>query len=110
MLKKINIIAVEIKFILNNHIKPIKIARLLNISKQRVNYWIKTEIKYTQFRRKKISDKYIDESCNLAGDKTTSEMSTRKITSIINTKLKNDNLLYKNNSQLCVGKVLYINI
>ena len=64
MLKKINIIAVEIKFILNNHIKPIKIARLLNISKQRVNYWIKTEIKSTQFRRKKISEKYIDESCN----------------------------------------------
>ena len=54
MLKKINVIAVTIKTLLNNHIRPIEIAKKLKISKQRVNYWTKNEIKTVQHRKKKL--------------------------------------------------------
>ena len=59
MVKKINAIAVTIKTLLNNHIRPIEIAKKLKISKQRVNYWTKNEIKAVQHRKKKLGKKYL---------------------------------------------------
>ena len=52
MAKKTNPIATTIKTLLKNGVRPIKIARQLHISKQRVNYWVKTPIKQVQFRKK----------------------------------------------------------
>ena len=61
---------------------------MLKMSKQRVNYWRKTETKYTQTRRKKLQPELIQKICNLAADKTTSEMSSRKIANLINEELE----------------------
>ena len=60
--KKINSDAVTIKSLLKQGMKPIKIARLLEVSKQKVNYWRKTEIKYIQKKNfhKNILKKYIN--------------------------------------------------
>ena len=71
--------------------KPIKIARLLEVSKQKVNYWRKTEIKYIQTRRKKLPPEYVKKICQLAADKTTGEISSRKIASSINKEFEETN-------------------
>ena len=88
MVKKVNDTAITIKYLLKQGMQPIKISRLLKISKQKVNYWKKTEIKYTQTRRKKLQPELIQKICNLAENKTTSEVSSRKIANIINEELK----------------------
>ena len=88
MVKKVNNTAIAIKYLLNQGMQPIKISRLLKISKQRVNYWKKTEIKYTQTRRKKLQPELIKKICDLAENKTTSEISSRKIANLINEELK----------------------
>ena len=71
MVKKINTDAITIRELIKQGMKPINIAKLLGVSKQKVNYWKKTSIKTIQNRRKKLPNNYI-------------EMSSRKITSIIN--------------------------
>ena len=91
MVKKVNADAITIKRLLKQGMKPIKIARLLKVSKQKVNYWKRAKIKYIQTRRKKLQPEYINKICQLAADKTTSEMSSRKITNIINEELKKTN-------------------
>ena len=70
----------------------IEIARKLHISKQRVNYWAKTSIKAVQYRKKKLSQKYIDKKIALARNQTTSSMSSRKIASLMNEEFKRNNL------------------
>jgi len=91
MVKKVNADAITIKRLLKQGMQPIKIARLLKVSKQKVNYWKRAKIKYIQTRRKKLQPEYINKICQLAADKTTSEMSSRKITNIINEELKKTN-------------------
>ena len=91
MVKKINSDSVTIKSLLKQGMQPIKIARLLKVSKQKVNYWKKTEIKYIQTRRKKLQPEYVKKICQLAADKTTSEMSSRKIASSINREFEETN-------------------
>ena len=92
MVKKFNQIAATIKTLYLNHIKPISIARKLKISKQRVNYWLKTPIKMEQKRRKKLNEIYRKQIVSLAENQTTSSMSSRKIAYIMNEKFKNNNL------------------
>ena len=92
MVKKSNPIATTIKLLLQNHVRPIEIARQLHISKKRVNYWVKTPTKEVQFRRKKLEKKYIDKIISLARDQTTSSMSSRKIASLMNGEFKKSNL------------------
>ena len=87
MVKKVNADAITIKRLLKQGMQPIKIARLLKVSKQKVNYWKRAKIKYIQTRRKKLQPEYINKIWQLAADKTTSEMSSRKITNIINAEL-----------------------
>ena len=67
--------------------QAIKISRLLNVSKQKINYCIKTEIKYSQTRRKKLQLELMKKICNLSANKTTTEMSSRKIANLINKKI-----------------------
>ena len=92
MVKKSNAIATTIKTLLENGMRPIEIARKLHISKQRVNYWVKTPIKAVQYRKKKLDKKYIDKIISLARNQTTSSMSSRKIASLMNEELKRNNL------------------
>ena len=66
MAKKSNAIATTIKTLLKNGMRPIEIARKLHISKKRVNYWVKTSIKAVQYRKKNLSQKYIDKIISLA--------------------------------------------
>ena len=53
----------------------------MGISKQKVNYWSKTAIKTVQNRRSKLSDEYKKKIIELAEDKLTSDMGSRKIDS-----------------------------
>ena len=86
--KKINKDAILIKRLLEKKIRQIDIAKKFNISKQKVNYWKKTEIKEVIHRRKKLTDEEIQEIIKLAENKTTSMMGSRKIASIMNEKFK----------------------
>ena len=82
--KKINEDAILIKKLLDKKIRQIDIAKKFNISKQKVNYWKKTDIKTEIHRRLKLSQEDIDKIIKLAENKTTSEMSCRKIAPIMN--------------------------
>ena len=90
MVKKINRDGITIKSLLNQGFKQGQIAKMLNISKQKVHYQMKVEIKTEQNRKKKLDKKYIDKICELAKDKLTSEMSSKRIASIINSDLERD--------------------
>ena len=90
MVKKMNELAVTIKNLLEQGFSQTWIARKLNIRRQKVNYWAKNPIKSEQKRRRKLGDKYIKEIISLAENKTTSSMSSNKISNIINKKLKED--------------------
>ena len=54
MVKKINNDAITIKSLLEKGYTQYKIAKILNISKQKVHYWVRTEIKSIQTQKKKI--------------------------------------------------------
>ena len=95
MVKKLNILAATIKTLYENHVRPIDIAKKLKISKQRVNYWIKTPIKLEQYRKKKLDDDKINKIVSLAENKTTSSMSCRKIALMMNEDFKKENLNLK---------------
>ena len=81
-MKKINKIGVTVKTLLQEGYSQIWISRKLKISKQRVNYWSKADIKTTVVRKNKLPDKYIKKIISLAQDKTTSEMSSNRIKDI----------------------------
>ena len=91
MVKKINSDAVTIKSLLKKGMQPIKIARLLKESKHKVNYLKKTEIKYIQTGRKKLQPEYVKKICQLALDKTTCKINSRKIASSINKEFEETN-------------------
>ena len=86
--KKINEDAILIKSFLDKKYRPIDIAKEFNISKQKVNYWKKTEIKTEIHRRLKLNQEDIDKIIKLAENKTTSQMSCRKIANIMNTQFE----------------------
>ena len=68
MVKTINKDTFAIKALLKKGFSPIKVARILGLSRQKVNYWRKTEIKSIQYRRKKLDDSYINKIYELAKD------------------------------------------
>ena len=88
--KKINEDAILIKKLLDKKIRQIDIAKKFNISKQKVYYWKKTNIKTEIHRRLKLNQDDIEQIIKLAENKTTSEMSCRKISSIMNEKFKKE--------------------
>ena len=105
MVKKINKDSIAIKSLLNKGLKPIQVANLLGLSRQKVNYWKKNEIKTTQTRRKKLDAPFIQKIRELAENKTTSEMSSRKIASMINEDLKANNIFDKNKKPIKISHV-----
>ena len=66
MVKKINKDAIKIKSLLEKGYTQGEIAKMINLSKQKVNYWVLHEIKPTQQRRKKFRAFYVDKIINLA--------------------------------------------
>ena len=96
MVKKINEQALAFKdLVANDEMKQAEIARLLNISPQKVYYWVHHPFKMKHKRRKKFSQFYIDKIAKLAKNKTTSSMSCRRISRIIDTALLKRNIKYK---------------
>ena len=85
-----------IKALLKKGFSPIKVARILGLSRKKVNYWRKTEIKSIQYRRKKLDDSCINKIYELAKDKTTSQISSRKIANLINEEFREAYILTKN--------------
>ena len=78
--KKINEDALAIKrLIASGEIKYAEIARILDISRQKVYYWAHNDFKVTQKRRKKFSKFYFDKNIKLARNKTTSYMSCKRL-------------------------------
>ena len=105
MVKKINKDAVLIKNLLERGFSQNDIAKLLNFHKTKVSYWAKTEIKDEQKRRKKLDKKYVDRIIDLAKNKTTSAMGTRKIAAIINAELEKEGVVDKNNKPIYIHHV-----
>ena len=93
MVKKINEDAITIKKLLQKGLTQKRIASLLGLKKQKVSYWANHEIKTVQSRRKKLSNPFINKICRMAKDRTTSDMSSKKIASLINSELKEKNIL-----------------
>ena len=88
--KKRNNDAILIKRLLKEGYRPIDITKKFNISKQKINYWKKTEIKEVIHRRSKLSDDDIREIVKMAENQTTSNMGSRKIAAIMNEKFKRE--------------------
>ena len=57
-----------------------------------MSYWAKTPIKYEIKRKTKLDEKFIKRIVELAEDKLTSDMGSRKIAEIINKELKDNNI------------------
>ena len=88
MVKKTNKDAIMVKELLNKGWSQKKIAKLLKISKQKVNYWTKHEIKSVIIRKSKLNAIYKDRIIRWAKNKPTSSMSCRKIAQMINSVLE----------------------
>ena len=103
MVKKINKDGIAIKELHKMGYKPSQIAKIKKISKQKVNYWLKTEIKTEIRRRTKLNEEEIQRVVELAENKTTSEMGSMRLTEIINEELKNEGKQKKvGKSTICV--------
>ena len=89
-----------IKILLNKGLSQSDITKILNISKQKVNYWTKTEIKTSSVHRRKLPEEYMKKIIDLAQNQTTSAMSSRKICAIINAELEAKNILDCHNKPL----------
>ena len=87
MVKKINKDAITIKSLLETGYSQYKVAKMLNLSKQKVNYWAHHDIDAVKNRRKKFRTFYVDKIIRLAKNKTTSQMSSKRIIGINNTSL-----------------------
>ena len=92
MVKKVNEDAIAIKKLLSKGYTQVKICRILGLKKQKVSYWAKTPIKNEIIRRTKLDEKYKKRIVELAEDKLTRDMGSRKIAEIINKELKENNV------------------
>ena len=79
--------AITIKSLLKAGYTKYKIAKMLNLSKQKVNYWAHHDIDSVKKRKKKFRSLYVDKIIRLAKNKTTSQMSSKRIAGIINSAL-----------------------
>ena len=57
-----------------------------------MNYWASHPLKVEQIKKRKLPDKYIQKIIGLAKDKTTSTMSSARITKYINLMLQRDKM------------------
>ena len=84
MVKKLNKDAVMIKTLLAKGLRQGEIVGLLGFKKEKVSYWSRTELKESQHKPKKLNEKYIKTIQRWALNKTTSQRSSRKIATMIN--------------------------
>ena len=91
--KKINEDALAIRRLKSRGVKQAEIARLLGVTRQKVSYWVNKDVSNYKKRKKKFSQFYIDKIIKLARNKTTSTMSCRKISRIINTPFSKRNIM-----------------
>ena len=87
MAKKLNADALMIKELLKKGYKHCDIANLLDIKKEKINYWARHEIKTSQRKSKMINDIYTNTITRWANNKVTSVISSRKIANKINSLL-----------------------
>ena len=92
MVKKLNHDAITIKKLLSKGYTQARICRMLGLKKQKVSYWANTQIKYEIKRKTKLDEKFKKRIIELAEDKLTSDMGSRKIAEIINRELKDNNV------------------
>jgi len=90
--KRINNDAIAIKTLLRKGYTQARICRILGLKKQKVSYWANTPITMEIKRRTKLSDEYKDKIVQMAPDKLTSDMSSRKIADKINRDLKENDV------------------
>ena len=102
MAKKINKDAIMIKGLLKRGYKQCQISRMLNIKKEKVSYWARTELRTTQKRCKKLNDMYINRIQRWAKNQVTSSKSSRKIVNMINSVLVKRGEVDKKGKQISV--------
>ena len=90
MVKQINIFGATVKTFLEKGYSQSWIAKKLKVKRQRVNYWALHPLKTEQKKKKKLPDEYIKKIIDLAKNKTTSTMSSSRITKLMNLILKRD--------------------
>ena len=83
-MKKMNKDAIVIKDLLMKGWSKKKIEKFLKSSQQKVNYWVKHEIKIIQIRKPKLKNICMDRIIKRAKNKHASSMSCRKIVGMIN--------------------------
>ena len=103
MVKRVNRDAESIKKLLSMGYKQKEIVKILHIKKQKVSYWVNKEINQIKTRRKKLNDVYLTRVIKWARNKTTSLMSCRKISSMINSVLNKRNEVDKRNKPLTIS-------
>ena len=86
--KKTNEDAILIKRLIKEGMPAWQISKKYEIKKQKISYWKHHEIKTVIKRRSKLPDEDIQYMIKLAENKTTSDMSSRKITLLMNNRLK----------------------
>ena len=82
--KKTNEDAILIKRLIKEKMPEWQIAQKYGFKKQKVSYWKYHDIKTVIKRRSKLKDEDIQYMIKLAENKTTSDMSNRKITLLMN--------------------------
>ena len=90
--KKINTFGATVKTLFQKRYSKTWIATKLKVKRQRVNYWASHPLKVEQIKKRKLPDKYIQKIIGLAKDKTTSTMSSARITKYINLMLQRDKM------------------
>ena len=114
MVKKMNKDSILIKELMNKGWPQKKIANVLNLSKQKVNYWSKHQIKTSVVRKRKLKDIYLNRIISWAKNKPTSSMSCRTIAQKINSILEKRNELDKKGNIISITyktvnrKVVYL--
>ena len=103
MTKKIKRDAESIKKFLSMGYKQRDIAKILKLKRQIVSYWANREIQHHQIRRKKLKNIYVSRIINWAKNKTTSTMSCRKISTMINSVLQKRNEVDKKNRTISIS-------
>ena len=86
------------------------ISQILNVSRQKVFYWAKHDIKTSRInRRKKLPEEYYQKIINLAKNAAANSLSSRKICAIINAELEQKNILgHKLNNKSTINIILNV--
>ena len=113
MVKKIDVAKITIKGLLDSGVIPSEIIkeyknkaefRHLKLTFQKLYYWANHDFKTEIKRRNKLNEEEVNIIVEMAKDKTTSEMSSRKIANEINNKFEAEGRMNANGKQFKIGK------